>query len=386
MNKIYLDYAATTPVDPRVIEAMTPFFRETFGNPSSLHGFGQKAEAALENARNSIAENMGANPAEIIFTSCGTESDNLALRGAAFARREKFDCSQILITPLEHPAIQSTADQLSSNFGFEIKYIPVNEFGEVEYDEVEKLLSEKTAVVSVMGANNEIGTINDISRVVDICKEWQIPVHTDAVQSAAHSCLNVENTGIDLVSIGAHKFYGPKGIGALYVRTGTDLIPWMTGGSQEFGLRAATHNIPLIVGMAKAFALIYEEERERREKAVQLRDRIIAGVLESIPSSKLTGSPGEGRLPNHASFVFEGVDGNLLLQVLDQEGFACSSGSACKTGDPKPSRVLTNLGYPDKWALGSLRVTVGKDTANEEVSQFLEILPDCIMRVREVAG
>jgi cysteine desulfurase len=385
MNKIYLDYAATTPVDDRVINVMTPFFHESFGNPSSLHGFGQKAEAALENARISIADHLGANASEIIFTSCGSESDNLALRGAAFARREKFGCSQILITPIEHPAIQITAEHLSSYFGFDVEYLPVNGYGEVEYKRIKDLITEKTAVVSVMGANNEVGTINDIKQVVEACKTLRIPVHTDAVQSAAHSTIDVESTGVDMLSIGAHKFYGPKGVGALYVRAGTDLLPWMTGGSQEFGLRAATQNTPLIVGMAKACQLINEEEAERWERVVQLRDRIITGVLETIPASQLTGAPGNGRLPNHASFVFEGVDGNLLIQVLDSEGFACSSGSACKTGDPKPSRVLTSLGFSDEWALGSLRVTVGKDTTDDEVSKFLDVLPHCILRVREAA-
>ncbi len=385
MEKIYLDYAATTPVDQRVIEAMLPYFGGVFGNPSSLHGFGQNADAALEGARRSIAENLGANTNEVIFTSCGSESDNLALRGAALARREKFGFTRILVSPLEHPAVQATADQLAAYFGFEVEYLPMNSKGEIKVEAIGSLVSEDTALVSVMGANNEIGTLNDISKVVEICSELNVPVHTDAVQSAAHFPQKVDQTGVDLLSLGAHKFYGPKGIGVLFVRAGTEMLPIQTGGSQEFGLRAATQNIPLIIGMAKAFDLTQEEGAARREHTTGLRDRIINTVLDQIPDSKLTGASPDKRLPNHASFVFKDVDGNLLIQVLDNEGFACSSGSACKTGDPKPSQVLTRLGYPADWALGSLRVTVGKDTTDDQVSQFLEALPACVQRVREAS-
>ncbi len=385
MKTIYLDYAATTPVDERVIAAMLPHFKDNFGNPSSLHRFGQAAEKALDESRRSIAANLGALPSEIIFTSCGSESDNLAIRGTAFARREKYGSKHILISPIEHPAIQATVDQLSAIYGFEVSYLPVNRFGAVDYKNMKDLLREDTALVSVMGANNEIGTLNHIKEIAEICREQEIPLHTDAVQYGAHFKINVEKLGVDLLSLGAHKFYGPKGVGVLFVRTGTDLLPVMTGGSQEFGLRAATENIPLIVGMAEAFRLVQEEGDERKQHLVGLRDQIIDFVLKEVPASQLTGGQSEERLPNHASFVFKGLDGNLLIQVLDSEGFACSSGSACKTGDPKPSSVLTSLGYEPAWALGSLRVTLGKDTTREEVDLFLDILPGCIQRVREAS-
>lgn len=385
MKKIYLDYAATTPVDERVITAMLPHFKDNFGNPSSLHGFGQAAEKALDESRCSIASDLGARPSEIIFTSCGSESDNLAIRGSALARRERVGSTHILISPIEHPAIQSTVDQLSALYGFETSYLPVNKFGAVEHKNITGLLREDTALVSVMGANNEIGTLNPIKEIAEICRERDIPFHTDAVQYGAHHKINVDQLGVDLLSLGAHKFYGPKGVGVLYVRTGTDLLPVMTGGSQEFGLRAATENIPLIVGMAKAFRLVREEGELRKQHLIVLRDQIIDFVLDQIPDSQLTGAQSEGRLPNHASFVIKGVDGNLLIQVLDSEGFACSSGSACKTGDPKPSSVLTNLGYEPDWSLGSLRVTLGKDTTQEEVDLFLNILPECVQRVREAS-
>jgi len=385
MKRIYLDYAATTPVDERVIDAMVPYFKEHFGNPSSIHGFGQAGEKALDESRRDIAAHLGAAPSEIVFTSCGSESDNLAVRGTALARQVKLGYNHILISPIEHPAVQSTVDQLSVLHGFEVSYLPLDKFGQVDPEEFKNLLRKDTALVSIMAANNEIGTINDLREIAIICRERGVPIHTDAVQYAAHHKIDVTQMGVDLISLGAHKFYGPKGVGALYVRSGTDLLPTQTGGSQEFGLRAATENIPLIVGMAEAFRLIQDEGVDRLERLVPLRNRIIDFVLDKIPSSRLTGAEPGNRLPNHTSFVFENLDGNLLIQVLDSEGFACSSGSACKTGDPKPSSVLTRLGYSSEWALGSLRVTLGKDTSSEEVDQFLNILPECVHRVREIS-
>jgi cysteine desulfurase len=385
MNRIYLDYAATTPVDDRVINAMLPFFQEKFGNPSSLHAFGQVSESALDESRRSIAANLGASPAEIIFTSCGSESDNLAIRGSAFARRKDQGFNHILISPIEHPAVQATVEQLANLHGFEIGYLATDQTGRVDVSQLEDQIREDTALVSVMAANNEIGTINPIQHIAALCRKKGIPFHSDAVQYGAHHQIDVNQLGVDLLSLGGHKFYGPKGVGVLYVRSGAQLLPTQTGGSQEFGLRAATENIPLIVGMAEAFRLVQLEGQKRREQAIALRDRIIHFVLEDIPDSQLTGGSGPERLPNHASFVFKDLDGNLLIQVLDSEGFACSSGSACKTGDPKPSSVLTHLGFPPHWSLGSLRVTLGKDTTPENVDQFLERLPDIIRRVREAS-
>lgn len=383
MNNIYLDYAATTPVDERVITAMQPYFNIRFGNPSSLHQFGQQAETALDLSRREMAGYLGAMPSELIFTSSGSESDNLALRGIAFASREKTGANHLLVSPIEHPAVLATARQLADLHGFDVTYLPVDEFGMVSPTMVGTNLRDDTALVSVMHANNEIGTLNPIAEIGQLCRDRGIPFHSDAVQSAAHFPLDVNDLKVDLMSFGAHKFYGPKGVGALYVRSGIDLIPMLTGGSQELGLRAATQNTPLIVGMAKAFDLVQVDHNARINHIRPLRDYLINQVLSLIPSSQLTGHP-ETRLPNHASFVFEGADGNLLISVLDSAGFACSSGSACKTGDPEPSFVLTQLNYSLSWAMGSLRVTLGKDTTSDDIDAFLEILPGCIQQVREL--
>jgi cysteine desulfurase len=381
-KKIYLDYAATTPVDLRVLEAMQPYFRENFGNPSSVHSYGQRAEAALENAREVVAACLNCIPSEVIFTSCGSESDNLALRGAALAAREQRGANHILISPVEHHAVAHTAEQLAELFGFDLEYLPVDEYGVVHPSQVEEKVRPDTAIVSVIYANNEIGTINPVAEIGSICRERGIPFHSDAVQGAAHLPADVQTLNVDFLAIGAHKFYGPKGVGALYVRQGTPFIPSLTGGGQEFGLRAGTHNIPYIVGLAEAFRLVQEAGEARSARLLPLRDRVIGQVLEEIPASQLTGHPVH-RLPNHASFVFEGIDGNALLMMLDVNGFACSSGSACKTGDPEPSGVLTALGLPLSWALGSLRVTLGEETETGEVESFLGWLPDLVARVRQ---
>lgn len=382
---IYLDYGATTPIDQQVLSVMVPFLEKAFGNPSSLHFFGQQAERVLDESRRSMAQALGAQPSEIIFTSCGSESDNLALRGGAIARRDKGGFNRILISPIEHPAVHITAKNLADQEGFVVEILPVDKKGRVLLNEMESRLGADVALVSVMAANNEIGTLNPINEIGALCREHDIPFHTDAVQYAAHFPLDVSQMALDMISLGAHKFYGPKGVGALYVRSGTPLVPIQTGGSQEFGLRAATENVPLIAGMAHAFQLVIKEGIKRAQHLIPLRDRIIQDVLNTIPASQLTGGDPDNRLPNHASFVFKELDGNLLIQALDSEGFACSSGSACKTGDPKPSTVLSHLGYASEWALGSLRVTLGKDTTSDEVEQFLQVLPNCVERVREAS-
>jgi cysteine desulfurase len=376
-TQIYLDYAATTPVDDRVLEAMMPYFNELYGNPSSVHTFGQKAEAALEAARETVAEILNCQTHEIIFTSCGSESDNLALRGAALAAREKRDANHILISPVEHHAVSQTAEQLTKLFGFELEYLPVNSHGMVDPEDVTKYIRDDTAIVSVIYANNEIGTINPIKEISARCREHGIPFHTDAVQGAAYLPVNVNDLDIDLLAIGAHKFYGPKGVGALYVREGTNIYANQTGGGQEFGLRAGTSNIPYIIGLAKAFYLAQIERKQRFDYLRARRDYLIRRVQEEIPSAHLTGHP-DKRLPNHASFVFEDVDGNMLLAILDSLGFACSSGSACKTGDPEPSDVLNALGLDRNLALGSLRVTLGIKTTYGELDSFAKVLPTAI--------
>ncbi len=382
-HHVYLDYAATTPVDERVIQAMLPYFSTVFGNPSSIHYFGQQAEAALENSRQVVADCLHARPEEIIFTACGTESDNLALRGVAFEQRKRKKANHILISPVEHHAVSMTARQLEDEYGFEVEYLPVDEYGQVHPGDVEALLRPDTALVSVVYANNEIGTINPIPEISAICHKKGVPFHTDAVQAAAHLSINVEAEQIDLLAIGAHKFYGPKGVGALYIRRGTAIQPVETGGKQENNLRAGTQNIPYIVGLAEAFRLATLERQARAESVLPLRDHLIAGVLECAPKARLTGHPTK-RLPNHASFVFEKVDGNLLLMLLNEAGFACSSGSACKVGAPEPSEILSAIGLSRTWALGSLRVTLGRQTTPEQIDAFLQALPPLVEKARKL--
>lgn len=378
---IYLDYSATTPVDRRVVEAMTPFFTESFGNPSSVHRYGQAAEAAVETARETVASILNCRPDEVIFTSCGSESDNLAIRGAAYAMREKTGANWILASRAEHPAVTKTLKHLEAYEGFLIEWLDVDENGHVTPEIVSKAICNNTAVVSVMYANNEIGTINPIHEIASICRANNILFHTDAVQAAAYLPVDVQVLGVDLLSLGAHKFYGPKGVGALYVRKGTPLISHLTGGGQEFNLRAGTQNVPYIVGFAEALRLTHEEREQRIAHVKPLRDKLIGTILESIPDSRLTGDL-ESRLPHHASFAFKDVDGNLLLTLLDADGFACSSGSACKTGNPEPSEVMNAIGLSRTWGLGSLRVTLGKDTLPEHVESFITALPALVEKAR----
>lgn len=379
---IYLDYAATTPVDERVLAKMMPFFRDSFGNPSSIHRPGQKAETAVDEAREKVAAVLGCRQEEVIFTSCGSEADNLALRGAMLARKDSS--KWILTAKTEHPAVSKTAIQLEKEFGFLLEWLDVNEHGMVTVESLVKAVCNNTTMASVMYANNEIGTINPIKDLAETAKTNNILLHTDAVQAAAYLDVDVNKLGVDMMSLGGHKFYGPKGVGALYVRKGTKLTPHLTGGSQEFSLRAGTHNVPYIVGFAEALKLAAEEREARTEHVQPMRDYIIGSVLETISDSKLTGHP-EQRLPNHASFVFKDVDGNLLLQMLDAAGFACSSGSACKTGNPEPSDVITALGYTRDWALGSLRITLGAGTTTEHVDLFLKSLPSLVEKARNLA-
>jgi cysteine desulfurase len=383
MDKIYLDYAATTPVDKRVLDAMLPYFSDSFGNPSSVHRYGQQAEAAVDSARETVAAVLNCRPEEIIFTSCGSESDNLALRGTALAVRERNGAKWILTSKAEHHAVSKTAEQLEKYYGFKVEWLDLDKNGMVTPEAVEKDICGQTAIVSVMYANNEIGTINPIKEIAEVCHQDGVFLHTDAVQAAAYLPVDVQALGVDLLSLGGHKFYGPKGIGALYVRKGTNIIPTQTGGGQEFGLRAGTQNVPYIVGFAEALRLAAEEREARVEHVRPLRDRIIGTVLEEIPDSQLTGHP-ENRLPQHASFVFKNVDGNLLLTLLDAAGFACSSGSACKTGNPEPSEVMSAIGLSREWGLGSLRITLGSGTTPAHVDAFLKELPSLVEKARAI--
>jgi cysteine desulfurase len=378
---VYLDYAATTPLDERVRAAMQPYFAEDFGNPSSVHRHGQRAEAAVESARETVARLLRCTPGEIVFTSGGTESDNLAIRGAATAGRARSGANRLMASRTEHHAVSKTVEQLALLYGFRSEWLAPDEDGRISAAAVGQMVGADCAIVSVMYANNEIGTVNPVAEIAAQCRGAGVPLHTDAVQAAAYLTVDVEALGVDLMSLGGHKFHGPKGVGALYVRQGAHLLPAQTGGSQEGGLRAGTHNVPLIVGFAKALELVQGERLQRAEHVRPLRDHVIGNVLENIPESRLTGSA-EHRLPNHASFVFRDVDGNLLISLLDAAGFACSSGSACKTGDPEPSEVLTTIGLPREWGLGSLRVTLGKDTAAAEIELFLKALPGLVEKAR----
>ena len=386
MNKstrIYFDYAATTPVDPLVLTSMQPYFDQLFGNSSSIHFWGQEAESALEDSRESVAKLINCRPNEVIFTSCGTESDNLALRGCAISARNRTNKKHILISSVEHHAVSQTALQLQRLFGFEVDFIPVDSTGMVDPHDVIARIRPDTCLVSVIHANNEIGTINPISEIGQICQERDVLLHTDAIQSAAHLPVDVEALHVDLLSMGAHKFYGPKGVGALYIRQETPIEPIQTGGGQEFNLRAGTHNIPYIVGLAKAFEIAQQSLQSRAQKVIPMRDHIIGTVLEAIPAAHLTGHPTQ-RLPNHASFIFENVDGNTLLMMLDVAGFACSSGSACKTGNPEPSEILLAMGIKPQNALGSLRITLGQSTTTADVQAFLDILPSVVEKNRQL--
>jgi cysteine desulfurase len=383
-DPIYLDYAATTPIHPRVLDAMTPYFRDAFGNPSSVHRYGQRAEAALDSARETVASALNCRPDEVIFTSCGSESDNLAVRGAMMAGL-RAGRSWLLTSRAEHHAVSKTAEQLEQYFDIHVEWLALDKYGMVTPEAMRAAVCDGTALASVMLANNEIGAINPVAELAAICHERGILFHTDAVQAAAYLDVDVQTLGVDLLSLGGHKFYGPKGVGALFVRKGTGLLPHLTGGGQEFGLRAGTQNVPYIVGFAEALRLAKEERDQRIAHVQPLRDQIIGRVLEEIPDSQLTGHP-EDRLPNHASFVFKDVDGNLLLQLLDAAGFACSSGSACKTGNPEPSEVITSLGLSRDWALGSLRITLGMDSTPEQVDSFLATLPSLVNKTRNLIG
>jgi cysteine desulfurase len=383
-NDIYLDYAATTPVDDRVLDAMRPYFSTEFGNPSSVHRLGRQAEKALEQARRDVAGVLNCSPGEVIFTSCGSEADNLALRGGALALREARGARHLVTTPIEHAAVLATLRQLAEHFGFELSILPVDEHGRARPEDVERAIRPDTALVSVMYASNEIGTIEPIAEIAAVCRAHGVLFHTDAVQAASQLEIDVQRLGVDFLALGAHKFYGPKGVGVLYAHTGAPLLPALTGGGHEHGLRAGTQNVPYIVGLAEALKITAAQRAANNARFCELRDRLIAGVLGAVPDSALTGAR-EARLPNHASFVFKGVDGNALLMHLDLAGIAASSGSACKTGDPEPSEVLLALGLSREWALGSLRLTVGRATTREHIDRVLAVLPDIVAKLRDLA-
>lgn len=381
---IYLDHSATTPVDPRVVAAMLPYFGEAYGNPSSSHSFGRKAEQAIESARETLAALLHCKPSEIVFTSGGSEGDNLALRGAAWAARTNGKGRHLVTSPVEHEAVSRTIDQMVDVMGFEQTVIPVDHWAAVHPDGFQAACKPETVVASIMYANNEVGTIEPIPALAQAAREKGVLFHTDAVQAVGQLSLNTEELGVDLLSLSAHKFYGPKGVGALYVRAGVDLVPSQSGGGHEDGRRAGTHNTPLIVGMAQALQIAYDEFDQHTAHYRRMRDRLIDSVLSDIPAAQLTGHANQ-RLPSHASFIFEGVESNILLAHLDLRGVAASSGSACKTGSPEPSGVLLAMGYSPREALSSLRLTVGRQTTEEEIDYTVEILREAVAKLTQLA-
>jgi len=384
MNKpvVYLDHASTTPVDPRVVEAMQPYWSHVYGNTSSIHSVGRAALKALDEARRTVADILSCHPTEVVFTGCGTESDNLAVRGATFAGR-RSGRRHIITTPVEHHAVGATVEQLDEMFDFDVTIVPVDGDGRVNPDDIARAIALRpdTALISVMYANNEVGTIQPIAEIGQIAKAKGIPLHTDAVQAGGALDLSVDRLGVDLLALSAHKFYGPKGMGVLYIRRGTELVPALTGGGHERGHRPGTVNVAEIVGLATALKLAQESRESENARVSRLRDKLVAGVLERVPDVRLTGHPTE-RLPNSASLAFKGVDGESILLALDLEGICVSTGSACTTGETEPSFVLKAMGLPREWAIGSVRMTLGHATMEAEVERVLDVLPTVVERLR----
>ncbi len=378
---IYLDHAASTPVDPRVIEVMMPYFNQIYGNASGLHRQARASARALDQARQTVADILNCTPGEIVFTACGTESDNIAIRGVAWAQKLAGKGNHIITTPIEHHAVGHTIDQLCDRFGFEQTVVPVDRYGLVDPADVAAAIRPDTILISVMYANNEVGTVLPIAEIGALARERGIPFHTDAVQAAGYEPLDVQALQVDLLAISGHKIYAPKGVGILYVRRGTPLLPPLTGGSHENNRRPGTENVPYIVGIARALELVQAEREEENRRLAALRDRLIRGVLETIPDSQLTGHPTR-RLPNNASFVFAHCEADAILMHLDIAGIQAASGSACTTGMPEPSHVLTAMGLPHELALGALRLSLGRQNTEADIDRVLEILPDIIQKVR----
>jgi cysteine desulfurase len=381
---VYLDHAATTAVDPRVVEAMLPYWTQHYGNASSIYSLGRDAQHAVDGARQKVADLLNCAPKEIVFTSCGTESDNLALRGVAFERRKRAAKNHLVTSAIEHHAIGHTAEQLEKHFGFEVTYVPVDHHGMVDPSDVERAIRPDTAIISIMFANNEVGTIQPVEQIGEIARAHKVPFHTDAVQAIGALALDVKAQKIDLLSLSAHKFYGPKGVGLLYARRGVPLLPVQTGGGHERSRRAGTENVPYIVGLASALELVTQELEESNARIVKMRDRLIAGVLEQIPDSQLSGHP-TLRLPNNASFLFKYIEGESILLNLDMMGVAASSGSACTSGSLEPSHVLRAMGFSHEVAHGSLRLTLGKENTPEEIEYVLKILPGIVEKLRQMS-
>ncbi len=378
MDRIYMDNAATTAVCPEALSAMLPCFGEVFGNASSIHGDGRKARKYLEDARKTVAACLNAKPQEIYFTSGGSESDNWAVKGAAFANREKGN--HIITTQIEHHAVLHTCQWLEKQ-GFEVTYLPVDEYGLVDPKAVEAAITDRTILITVMAANNEIGTLEPVAEIGKIAKAHKILFHTDAVQAVGAVPVDVNAWGVDMLSLSGHKFHGPKGIGALYVRTGSRVDTFLHGGAQERGRRASTENVPGAVGMAAALKKAVENLEENGMRMIDLRDRLIRGILESVPYARLNGHP-LMRLPGNVNVSIPYVEGEALLLRLDLAGVSASSGSACTSGSLDPSHVLLAIGLPHEIAHGSLRLTLTDTSTGEEVDEVLRLLPPIVETLR----
>ncbi len=380
MKRIYMDYAASTPVRKEVLAEMEPYFAEKYGNASSLHSFGGEALEALEIARKRIAAVINAEPSEIIFTSGGTESDNLAIKGAAFANQHKDN--HIIVSSIEHDAVMQTARFLEKD-GFSVTRLPVDEYGLVDPVELLNSITKDTILVSIMHANNEVGTIEPVGEIGKICRQHGVLFHTDAVQSFGKIPIDVKTMNIDLLTLSSHKIYGPKGVGALFVRKGVKLEPILHGGGQESGLRSGTENVAGIVGFGKAAELAHAEMDAESVRLSKLRDKLISGALK-IDNTQLNGHP-EKRLPNNVNLRFKFIEGEGLVMLLDEAGIATSTGSACSSKSLEPSHVLLALGLKHEDAHGSLRVTLGKETKDDDIDYFLETLPGCIETLRRIS-
>ncbi len=378
---IYFDHAATTAVKPEVLKAMLPYFSENYGNPSSIYTLGQQSHAAIERARGQVAEALGCTPREIYFTGCGSEADNWAIKGAAAANRRKGN--HIITSAIEHHAVLHTCQYLEKQ-GYEVTYLPVNADGEVSPKDVEAAIKDTTILISIMYANNEIGTIQPIAEIGKIAREHHILFHTDAVQAVGVVDIDLSQLPVDMLSLSAHKFGGPKGVGALYIRKGVRIDNLIQGGAQENNKRAGTENLPGIVGLGEAITLAVQDIPAKTEKIAALRDYIIRGIMEKIPYCRLNGHP-TNRLCGNINLSFEYIEGEGMLLLLDMNGIAASSGSACTSGSLDPSHVLLAIGLPHGIAHGSLRISLGEDNTKEEADKLLEVLPKIVERLRQMS-
>lgn len=381
MRKVYLDNAATTALSPRVLEAMLPYFTQHYGNPSSVHAFGREAKQGLDKARDQVAKALHCDPSEVIFTGCGTESDNTVLLGVAQRYGDKG--KHIITTNVEHHAILHTCEYLEKQ-GYSVTYLPVDQDGLVTAEQVAAAIRPDTILVSIMFANNEVGTIMPIQEIGAVCKEKGVLFHTDAVQAVGHIPVDVQAMHIDMLSLSAHKFHGPKGVGALYCRKGIRLPSYIMGGAQEKGRRAGTENVAGIVGLGAAIQLATEQLEENRAKMTALRDRLMTGIQARISEVKLNGHP-TNRLPNNVNFSFKYIEGESILLMLDMNGIAASSGSACTSGSLDPSHVLLALGLPHEIAHGSVRLTLGDETTEEDIDYTIDVLEKTVARLRAMS-